>query len=182
MIKLSGRKACSRREEPDGLDLIELASVVQALQDLVNSVERLRDETIGGCLSRRWATEEELHDGCTGAVADGDGTGECDEITRSDVVLCAAAPACPSPDSSSRATAGARANLRPSGAGSLLRAATSNKTMAATSSSGRLRTRLLNVLTAWPRRSSFSLGLRLSLSVSLSVSLSLSLLAKILLL
>ena len=45
-------------------------------------MERLRDEAVGGGLSRRWTTEEELHDRCTRAVADTDGTSKLDAVQR----------------------------------------------------------------------------------------------------
>lgn len=98
-----GNRVCG--EQPDSLELVEFAGIVEASKDLIDGVEGFGDETVRSSLGRyrtecqlvqisrqnpmltSRTTEEELHLRSAGAVADSDGTSEGDKVARSDAML-----------------------------------------------------------------------------------------------
>ena len=67
----------SRGEECDDLLWAE-AGIAETGEDLVDGVERLRDEQFGGCGGSLRPAEEELEAWCTRTVRESDRTGQLD--------------------------------------------------------------------------------------------------------
>lgn len=80
-----GARKYSRGKGPDNLNILETdrAGISKAVQDLLDGVERLGNETVRSGTSGDVTAEEEGQTRSTRAVADSDGTSKLDAIERS---------------------------------------------------------------------------------------------------